>query len=152
MKTVVVFFVAAASLTGAITRAEQATDVARQLEQGTLIVQVNAAANNDGYIDISLLTSEQQFSGELPASLNCRQRVIRQRASCTFADLAHGDYALFAFHDENDNHKLDENFLGTPTEKLAISAIDLTNNSSPSFAQSKFGFQSQVGQVFINLQ
>lgn len=120
--------------------------------QGTLIIQVHAAANNDGYIDISLLSNEQQFSGDATPALNCRQQVVAQQASCTFDGLKHGHYALFVYHDENDNHALDENFLGAPTEKLAISAIDLASNSSPTFEQSKFGFQAQVGQVFINLQ
>lgn len=36
-------------------------------------------------------------------------------------DLASGEYALVVFHDENDNGRLDENFIGIPSEPLGFS-------------------------------
>ncbi len=121
-------------------------------QHGTLTIEVNAAASDDGFVDISLLNSNEQFSGQVAPQLNCRQAIRRQRAHCTFNDVPYGEYALFVYHDENDNHELDENFLGAPTEKLAISAVDLASNTSPTFEQSKIRFHSLHGQLFINLQ
>lgn len=131
--------------------AENAGSASAQ-SQGNLTIEVHAAANDDGYIDISLLSNAEQFNGKAAPQQNCRETIKQQRARCTFVELQHGDYALFVYHDENDNHKLDENFLGAPTEKLAISAVDLVSNSSPTFEQSTIRFQSSDGQVFINLQ
>lgn len=119
---------------------------------GELIVVVNATASDDGVVDVSLLETAEQFSNQQPPLRTCRQPPQQQKAYCHFNDLKHGNYALFIFHDENNNQDLDENFVGAPTEKLAISSIDLSNNDSPTFEQSAFQFDSDKAQVFINLQ
>jgi uncharacterized protein (DUF2141 family) len=38
-----------------------------------------------------------------------------------FSNLEPGRYAAIAFHDENDNGKLDQNFLGVPNEPYGFS-------------------------------
>ncbi len=43
------------------------------------------------------------------------------QATCVFAGLAPGTYAMAAFHDENQNAKLDTNFLGIPREGVCAS-------------------------------
>lgn len=44
-----------------------------------------------------------------------------------------GTYGVSAIHDENDNHKLDKNFVGLPTEGVAFS-----NDAKISFGPPKF--------------
>jgi uncharacterized protein (DUF2141 family) len=44
-----------------------------------------------------------------------------------------GEYALSIFHDENDNGKLDTNFIGIPKEPVALS-----NNARPKFGPPKY--------------
>lgn len=41
--------------------------------------------------------------------------------SVQFPDLAEGRYALFVYHDENDNGTLDHNFIGIPIEPMGFS-------------------------------
>ncbi|CAH9049675.1 hypothetical protein PSECIP111951_00427 [Pseudoalteromonas holothuriae] len=120
--------------------------------EGVLEVVVNSAKNNDGEIQVALMNKAAQFDSKEPPVAVCRQIVDKQKALCKFEKLQHGEYAIFAYHDENKNKELDENFLGAPTEKLAISGVDLAQNQSPTFVQSKFKFNSQLAQVFINLQ
>lgn len=125
---------------------------AEVFDEGVLEVIVNAAKNNDGEIEVALMNNTAQFnSTERPIAV-CRQRIEMQKTTCQFKHLKHGEYAIFAYHDENKNQKLDENFLGAPQEKLAVSGIDLSHNQAPSFLESKFNFRSQIAQVFINLQ
>ena len=37
-------------------------------QRGKLTIEVNAAASNDGFVDISLLNSNEQFSGQMGAT------------------------------------------------------------------------------------
>ena len=120
--------------------------------QGELQIVVNSAKNNHGQIQVALMKNAQQFNAADKPYAVCQQAIVELKAKCHFKALAHGEYAIFAFHDENKNHQLDENFLGAPKEKLAVSGVDLAQNPSPKFHQSKFLFNSQQAQVFINLQ
>lgn len=120
--------------------------------EGILEIVVNSAKNNNGEIQVTLMNNALQFESKEPPFAVCRQIIDKQRTLCKFEKIKHGEYAIFAYHDENKNKELDENFLGVPKEKLAISGVDLAQNQSPTFLQSKFAFSSQLAQVFINLQ
>lgn len=121
-------------------------------EEGELEVIVNAAKNNDGEIQVTLINTAAQFDSKEDPVAICRKSIDKQKALCKFEKLKHGEYAIFAYHDENKNNTLDENFLGAPKEKLAVSGVDLSQNQSPTFLDSKFKFSSQLAQIFINLQ
>lgn len=121
-------------------------------EEGELEVIVNASKNNDGEIQVTLINTAAQFDSKEDPVAICRKSIDKQKALCKFEKLKHGEYAIFAYHDENKNNTLDENFLGAPKEKLAVSGVDLSQNQSPTFLDSKFKFSSQLAQIFINLQ
>jgi len=48
-------------------------------------------------------------------------KIVDNKAKIVFKDLPKGDYTVSAFHDENNNHKLDTNFIGIPKEPYGIS-------------------------------
>ena len=60
-------------------------------------------------------------------------RAIAGTQTVVFANLKPGTYAVIAFHDANDNGKLDENWLGEPTEGYAFSNNAEGFLSAPSF-------------------
>jgi len=126
--------------------------IATEQHKGELQVMISGVKNGKGKVEIYLFNNEAQFEDKVPPLLICKAKITRLSAECTFADIAYGNYAIFAFHDENQNGMLDVSLLGDPEEKLAISGIDLATNSAPSFNDSQFVFNSQRGQVFINLQ
>ena len=85
-----------------------------------------------------------------------RARVVPQvgQARFQFPDLPLGDYALVVFHDENDNGKIDHNFLGLPAEPLGFS-----NGFSPglfagmpSFEKLKFAFRADGEKQRIRVE
>ncbi|NTS77513.1 DUF2141 domain-containing protein [Catenovulum sp. SM1970] len=125
---------------------------AKVTPQGLLTVHVAGANNNKGEIRVLIINSQQQFDSDDQAFATCAQAIITQQVACQFSAIPYGDYAIFTFHDENKDEQLNVNFFGIPTEKLAISRIDLAQNSEPNFAQSQIRFNSQHGQVFLNLQ
>ena len=119
---------------------------------GELTVIINSARNEQGHIEIHLINSPAQFNNKSPSYAVCHKVINNLKAQCAFRDLPYGDYAIFAFHDQNADQTLNYNFLGLPTEKLAISGIDLAENEQPSYLQSKFEFNSPQAQLFLNLQ
>jgi uncharacterized protein (DUF2141 family) len=54
-------------------------------------------------------------------------------ALCVFEDLSPGTYGISAFHDRNDNQKLDTNLIGVPVEDYGAS-----NNARGVFGPPKF--------------
>jgi uncharacterized protein (DUF2141 family) len=50
------------------------------------------------------------------------------------------EYAISAFHDENQNGKLDRGMMGQPKEGLALSNMDMNQNrrERPTFNKAKF--------------
>ncbi|HET7544033.1 MAG TPA: DUF2141 domain-containing protein [Polyangiaceae bacterium] len=60
------------------------------------------------------------------------------RPICIFRGIPAGTYGLSAFHDKNDNGKLDTNFVGMPTEDYCASNNARGFMGPPSFADAKF--------------
>ncbi|MFT5755689.1 MAG: hypothetical protein ACI9LM_000401 [Alteromonadaceae bacterium] len=126
--------------------------VAIEHQQGELKVTVNGAKNNNGKIEVHLFNNKAQFKNKIPPLLICKAKIKRLKSECTFKDITYGSYGVFSFHDENQNGNVDFSLFGDPQEKLAISGVDLVTNSDPIFKDSQFLFNSQRGQIFINLQ
>jgi len=62
------------------------------------------------------------------------------QAVCAFKDVPKGVYGISAFHDENNNGKLDTNFIGLPTEDYGASRDARGNFGPPSFSDAKFRY------------
>jgi uncharacterized protein (DUF2141 family) len=60
-------------------------------------------------------------------------RAKRGTQSTVFTQLAPGRYAIIVIHDENDNGRLDENFLGAPSEGYGFGNDARNFFSAPSF-------------------
>jgi len=60
------------------------------------------------------------------------------QATCGFANLAPGTYAVAVVHDENGNGRLDRNLLGIPAEGYGVSNNRTYAMSSPKWDESKF--------------
>jgi uncharacterized protein (DUF2141 family) len=78
--------------------------------------------SDQGNVSCSLYASEEGFPTK-PEKAVARKvvRISSKQATCVFDDVAAGSYAISAMHDENGNGKLDENFLGMPTEGYGAS-------------------------------
>jgi uncharacterized protein (DUF2141 family) len=99
--------------------------------QGTLMVAVYDAA---GYRTKSVRAAAQ------PA------------ASPVFRfDLPEGEYAIAAFHDRNDNGKLDTNLMGVPTEPYGFSRHGAATMGPPGWADAKFELPSGGARIGVQL-
>src|SRR5687767_10723404 len=79
------------------------------------VTQVNGSR---GVVRCGLFTERGWLKNPVAAAVSTAEG---KKAVCLFRNVAPGTYGLSAFHDENDNGKLDTNFIGLPTEDYCAS-------------------------------
>ncbi|MGD1841238.1 MAG: DUF2141 domain-containing protein [Thermonemataceae bacterium] len=111
------------------------------LNIGKIRVEVVGLKNNKGKVLLSLFNKQgaKVFPESVKGAYKSVQLVIEgQKAFATFEQVPHGDYAIALFHDENNNRKIDKNFLGVPQEGYAFSNNYHPLITSPSFKKANF--------------
>jgi uncharacterized protein (DUF2141 family) len=116
---------------------------------GELTVTVDNLRSNRGQMLLCVFSAE---SSDMAAFPDCvKGRPVRQgkaviangKVVVSYSGLKDGVYSFAAIHDENGNGELDTNFLGIPTEGIAIS-----NNprllGKPSFDQARFEIRGRT--------
>ncbi len=67
-------------------------------------------------------------------------------------DIPNGDYAVTAYHDINDDHHLDQNYMGIPTEPYALSNNVSVKWRRPTFNETKISFIQQEQTIYLQLK
>lgn len=67
-------------------------------------------------------------------------------------DVPAGIWAAQAFHDENDNHAIDRNIVGIPTEGLGFSNDAKMMFGPPAFADAAFQLSPAGGRIHLSLK
>jgi len=101
-------------------------------------VDVSTFRNSKGMLGCRLYSGGAGFPESSKGTVERRVAISGATARCTFADLPPGTYAVAVMHDENDNQKLDKNFLGIPIEGYGVSNNHTHAMSSPTWDESKF--------------
>ncbi len=110
--------------------------------QNTLSVQVNNVESAKGMVKVAVYDSDATFlSFDQVLKANS---VAAQKGSIVLSitDLPEGEYALAVFHDENDNGKLDTNWLGIPKESVAFSNAKMKTFGPPKYRECAFKISS----------
>ncbi|WP_179320548.1 DUF2141 domain-containing protein [Winogradskyella helgolandensis] len=105
-------------------------------ENYTLTVTVVEADSNDGKMFIALYNTEtgflkENYKGHISAIEN-------KRCTVTFEGIPGGIYAVSVFHDENDNGKMDTNFMHIPKEDYGCSNGATGFMGPPKWKDAKF--------------
>ncbi len=119
-----------------------------------LTVRVTGARNAKGKIIVYLFRDPQGFPTDT-------SKIIRQQsvnidpntmtALVVFKDLPPGMFAVTVLHDENDNGKMDTNFLGIPTEGYGASK-DPNKMRAPTFDEARFLLNAAEQTVNVKLR
>jgi uncharacterized protein (DUF2141 family) len=125
---------------------------AESAAQGTLTVIPVGLESSRGTLLAQLSNAAATFEGEGDAFRSAEVKVVEGQAVVVFEDLPHGDYALKIFHDENDNQKLDTNFVGFPKEKFGFSNDAMGRFGPPSFDQARFRFEEPATTLKIEMK
>lgn len=108
-------------------------------ESGQLVVEISGVQDDAGTIRASLYSEPDSFRKEEHAFMRIAQPAKAGRATLVFRDVPPGRYAIMAYHDGNDDGKLNLRFGMFPTEGYALS-----NNPKavgpPRFSDSTFDF------------
>ena len=64
--------------------------------------------------------------------------ITNKKTTVVFNNIPKGIYAVSAFHDENDNKKMDTNFLGIPKEPIGVSNDATGFMGPPKYNDAKF--------------
>ncbi|WP_127136236.1 DUF2141 domain-containing protein [Flagellimonas oceanensis] len=118
--------------------------------QNTLSIRVNNVESAKGKVNVAVYDSDEAFlSFDQVLKSNS---VVAHEGSVVLhiPDLPAGKYALAIFHDENDNGKLDTNWLGIPKEKVAFSHGKMKTFGPPKFKECAFTMSSDH-EIHIDL-
>lgn len=63
-----------------------------------------------------------------------------------------GYYAVVIYHDENNNHKFDRNWIGLPTEGFGVSNDPSLFLAAPNFEESKFEVTGDITHISIEMK
>ena len=73
-------------------------------------------------------------------------------ALCVFKDVPPGIYGISAFHDEDNDGKLDKNLVGYPTEEYCASNNARNMFSAPSWSDAKFKYRGGTVRLKANMK
>ncbi|WP_281297114.1 DUF2141 domain-containing protein [Flavobacterium limnophilum] len=107
-------------------------------QNATLTVTVTGLKNNTGLLTVELYNAKGKF---LKMAYKTASSAIKSNtATVTFIKIPKTEYSLMAYHDENDNGKLDKNFIGMPKEAVACSNNAKGFMGPPKYEDAKFTF------------
>jgi uncharacterized protein (DUF2141 family) len=102
-------------------------------------VEVVGLRSDKGTVDCLLFSSADGFPGDAAKAAGKMKAIIEHgRAACTFDEPRAGTYAVAFIHDENENGKLDTNFLGIPSEGIGASNDAKATFGPPKWDDAKF--------------
>ncbi|MEP6390977.1 MAG: MipA/OmpV family protein [Halioglobus sp.] len=90
----------------------------------------------EGSVALALFDSANSF-GDLRNPARLKIFELDGRDTYLLEDIPAGEYALMVYYDENDNLKIDKNFIGIPTEPLGFSN-EYEPKGPPSFSRAAF--------------
>lgn len=122
------------------------------LAQNIVTATITNFKSNKGFCHACIFENAASF--QKMEALSCVSVPVKdQKTTVTFENLADGSYAIFVFHDENNNKKMDRNFLGIPREGYGASSNKLPFASAPRFSENKFSLSNKASlQLNIRLR
>jgi uncharacterized protein (DUF2141 family) len=105
-------------------------------QNSNLTVTVTGIKNNNGSLIVELYNTKEKF---LKTSYKTVSSTIKSNTgSVTFIGLPKSEYSVMVYHDENNNGKLDKNFIGMPKEPVACSNNAKGFMGPPKYEDAKF--------------
>jgi uncharacterized protein (DUF2141 family) len=113
--------------------------VAEEEGLATNVIEFETQNRNDaGVVRCGLFTQGGWLKDAFRSSI---VKVNKTTARCIFKDIPPGTYGVSAFHDENNDGKLDTNFVGYPLEEYCSSNNARNMFSAPSWKDARFAYK-----------
>ncbi|MBR9845925.1 MAG: DUF2141 domain-containing protein [Algicola sp.] len=109
---------------------------AQDLNGQEITVVIENLNSDKGHVYISLYNTETSFLDK--GFKSTMSRIENNSCTITFENIPNGIYAISFFHDENENKKMDSNFLGIPKEDYGCSNNARGFMGPPKWEDAKF--------------
>jgi len=120
-------------------------------KNGELTLNIVGIENDDGNVRIALSNSKEDYTNRGSAFRGITSKIQNNKAQIIFKELPFGTYAIKIFHDENDNGKLDTNFLGIPSEDYGFSNNAKGSFGPASWEDAQFEFNEEKKTIEIKI-
>ncbi len=118
-----------------------------------LFVTVTGARSDAGNVTFTLYGSDPAAFLAHKGSIGLIRVLLTMKAAqACFALAAPGSYAVAVYHDENDNHHFDRNFLGLPVEGYGFSNNATVLLAPPSFRAVRIAVHAGANRIAIRLR
>ena len=105
-------------------------------------VNISNLNSDNGKLFVSIYNSQASFLNKGFKSVVTQ--IENKSCKVTFEDIPSGIYAISFFHDENDNNKMDTNFLGIPKEDYGCSNNARGFMGPPKWEDAKFEVKNEL--------
>jgi uncharacterized protein (DUF2141 family) len=126
-----------------------AEEAAASIETGTLRVHMTGIETLEGKVVIKVADSKENYDSETEAFRHALLPASSNEVTAVFQDVPYGEYAVKAFHDENENSKIDIGWRG-PTEAYGFSNNVTGLFGPPDYEDARFSFASEDQTIEIN--
>lgn len=111
-------------------------------QTSTILVNILKLKSDKGKCYICLYNKAAGFPRVANAAYTQSQSITEGSSHFKIEDVKGGTYAIACYHDENGNGKLDQNFIGIPTEGVGVSNNIMSSFGPPKFKDAKFEVSS----------
>jgi uncharacterized protein (DUF2141 family) len=116
---------------------------------GDLSVVISGYKTTRGKLKIALFNSEQDYQSNRSPLRSDSLSLEPHQSVVLFENIPHGHYAVKVYHDENNDGKLNTNFMGVPTERYGFSNNVRGTFGPASWSSALFGFAAARDSLSI---
>ena len=114
-----------------------------------ITVHIENLNNNNGKLLVGLYKTDEDFLKKTYKGIVAE--INNNRSTVTFKDVPLGVYAVSFVHDENENGKMDTNFMGIPKEDYGCSNNAKGFMGAPKWKDAKFELKDESKSLTITL-
>ncbi|MBL7816917.1 MAG: DUF2141 domain-containing protein [Saprospiraceae bacterium] len=119
---------------------------------GILTVNVTGIDTEGGSIRVAIFNSQDKFLDKNGFVYRQVAPVGNNKSVKVSFNIPHATYAVTCYHDINDNHILDQNYMGIPQEPYAMSNNVNIKWRRPTFDETKFVFSKPTQTINFELK
>ena len=106
---------------------------------GKIVVLVTGLKSNTGKVMLAVFTNADDFPTKFEnAYRKVVGTILNNSSTVVMENVPYGTYGIVIFHDENNNDKLDTNFIGIPKEGMGASRDAKGSMGPPKYEDAKF--------------
>lgn len=119
---------------------------------GTVTIEVEGLKNSSGTVRIGVYNKNDKFLEDAGVIKAISAKISGGKCKLEAADLNYGSYSFALLHDQNDNKKMDYNWMGIPQEGFGFSNNPKIGFGAPSFDETKIVVDSPSKSIKIVLK